>query len=158
MLTAEFGAILKAQRTESVRGRSHVVAVGLEDLVEQRFLVELDSEIIVRPRLPRTFRTRIATAHGAQMAERDSAMLRLQRPSEVRDGLVHARHQSFLDREKEERAQHRLGGREPVADLRLVSPSLDHVPLFDDAAATSECLGQRIQLGAIDTALLRHAL
>ena len=83
------------------------------------------------------------------MTEGDALVPGLQLPTEVRDGLVHARDKAFLDSEEEEGAQHGFRRRIPIAQLGLVAPGLDDIAVFDNASPAAEAFGQSIKVRGV---------
>src|SRR5207247_6236734 len=124
--------VLQSQRSQPPGILGCLFRICLEDLVEKSLLIELNGVIIVRPCFTGAFRPGVAAAHAAQLAESDAAILCLQGPAEVGEGLIDTFDEAFSHGEEEKGAENGFGGRSPVAARRLIAPTLDDIAVLDD--------------------------
>ena len=157
-LPVELQTILELESPKPRRVLNVLFRVSREDMIEQCLLIELDRKVIVSPRCARRFRSGIPARHRPQMPKRHRPILGRQLPAKVNQRLIDALHATFLNREEQHRAEHRLGRRKPVADLRLIAPALHDMAISNHTASPTQTLRQFIELPGIKSQLSRGPL
>ena len=117
----ELEAVLELKRREA--GRRHLVGIAVEDVVEQRLLVELDRVVIVRPGRARRLGPGVAAGHVRQVGEGHRLILVRQLPALVAHPRVDSRELALLDGEEAGACSARASTRMPSCPAATASPT-----------------------------------